>query len=102
MEGLLGTGEIDWNLPADQANPSLRAEDCDRLARMIREGTQPAEEIRKEFAAAFHRTGSPDRGRSPQRIALVEAAFADCNKGLLEGFGFDNRLPRVGRGQGPS
>lgn len=102
MEQILGTGEIDWNLPADQANPSLRAEDCDRLARMIREGTQPAEEIRKEFAAAFHRTGSPDRGRSPQRIALVEAAFADCNKGLLEGFGFDNRLPRVGRGQGPS
>ena len=93
LEDLLGTGEIDWTLPAGQANPSLRAEDCDRLARMIREGSLPAEEIRREFAAAFHRIGSPDRGRGPERVALVEAVFADCNRGLLENFGFDNRLP---------
>lgn len=96
LEEVLNTDEIDWTLPADQTNPSLRAEDCDRLAGMIRKGTLPAEEIRREFAAAFHRIGSPDRGRSPERIALVETVFADCNRGLLEAFGFDNRLPPEG------
>jgi len=92
LEDLLGTGEIDWSLPAGQANPSLRAEDCDRLAAMIRDGRLPAEEIRREFAAAFHRIGSPDRGRGPERVALIETVFADCNRGLLESFGYDNRL----------
>jgi hypothetical protein len=92
FEDLLGTREIDWSLPPDQANPSLRTEDCDRLAAMITEGKLSARRIRREFVAAHGLVGGPDRGRSPARIALVETLFADCNKGLEDWFGFDNRL----------
>lgn len=94
MEGLLGTEvPIDWDVPRARTNPSLRMEDCDRLAAAMRDPMVPAAAIRKMFKAAFSQVEEPDAGRTAARTARIEALFAAQNDALLRDFGFDNRLP---------
>ncbi|MFZ5964879.1 hypothetical protein ACOXXX_18195 [Thalassococcus sp. BH17M4-6] len=94
VQGLLGPDvPIDWEVPHHQTNPSLRMIDCDRIAAAMRDPSVPEDKIRALFGEAFHLAGTPDPGRSPSRIARIEAAFAAQNAALRETFGYDNTLP---------
>ena len=94
LEPLLGADlTLDWRLPAHLGNPSLRTEDCDRLAAALRDPALSARQLREMFQAAHHNTDQPDAGRSLERIVRIEKIFAPQNKALLENFGYDNRVP---------
>lgn len=96
VTGLLGAGlALDWDLPRHLTNPSLRAVDCDRIARSMRDPDIPDTEIRALFKKAFQRTDAPDPGRSDKRKRLIESAFAAQNRALFEAFGYDNTLPEL-------
>jgi hypothetical protein len=92
MERLLGHPGLDWTVPRHLANPSLRLADCEAIAAMIAAG-QPAGEVRAALRDALHRTDAPDPARTAERIAAIEALFADHNRALMDIWGFDNRLP---------
>ena len=95
IESLLpGLPDLDWAVPRDITNPSLRIEDCDRIAAAMRDTASDPEDIREMFKQAFHLTDEPDFGRTAERVAFVEDGFAPQNAALLEQFGFDNRLMR--------
>jgi len=92
VEPFLNGAKVDWTVPRDMTNPSLRMQDCDALARMI---TDPASDEKSVLAAvrrALHETGKEDAGRTPERIAWIEAIFERQNAALMEVFGYDNRL----------
>ncbi len=94
MERQLGADlPLDWEVPHHHTNPSLRMADCDRIAAAMRDTTLPDEEIRDVFRAAFHHTKQFDTGRTPERTARIEQAFAEENAELHAQFGYDNRLP---------
>ena len=94
FEDLLGPDvALDWTLPRGAANPSLRVEDCDAIAAAMRDAGRRDREIRQMFKAAFHATHLPDAGRSPERIAHIEALFAGENRAIQRHFGYDNRAP---------
>lgn len=83
---------LDWTVPVDMTNPSLRIEDCDRIAAAMRNPQIADHEIRQMFTEAFHRTAEHDAGRTAERVAMIETGFAAQNADLLAQFGFDNRL----------
>ncbi len=91
VERLLGQPGLDWSVPRHLANPSLRVEDCEAIAAMIRDG-HPAETIRDAMREALRCTDLPDAGRGPARAEAIEALFAEQNRALLDIWGFDNRL----------
>ena len=92
MGDLTGLGDaLDWEVQSDQTNPSLRTEDCDRIAALMSDPCVPADAIRDRFKAAFFDTKKPDRGRTVDRIRWVEALFARQNRTIAERFGYDNR-----------
>ncbi len=92
MERLLGHPGLDWQVPRHLTNPSLRIADCEAIAALIRDGS-PAAEVQSALREAHYRTDAPDPGRTPERIARIEALFAKHNRRLLDIWGFDNRLP---------
>lgn len=77
IETLLNTGDLDWTVPRALTNPSLRVQDCDHIAALIREGKTPIEDLRAAFTAAHHHIGQPDEGRTAARIALVDTVFTE-------------------------
>lgn len=93
---LLGVAApIDWQVPREAANPSLRMADCERLARALANPSIPAETLLAMYRAAHHSAGHDDPGRSPDRVAWLERLFAPQNDALAERFGFDNRAAPV-------
>ena len=82
-----------WEVPRDSTNPSLRMEDCDRLAAGLADPDAPAGALREAFRQAFTLPGEPDAGKTAERRAWIEALFARQNEELLKEFGFDNRIP---------
>ncbi len=92
IEPFIAGAVLDWNVPRNMTNPSLRMTDCDALAAMIRDPAISAETVRSAFHAAFHKVSEPDPGRTAERMAWIEAIFSQQNAELLEEFGFDNRL----------
>lgn len=93
MEGLLGVDEgMNWELHPSRSNRSLRMEDCDRIAAMMRDPGIADAEIRETFRAAFHNAGLPDAGRTPQRRDWLEDLFSEQNRLLRKQFGYDNTL----------
>ncbi|MHC0052257.1 hypothetical protein [Actibacterium sp. D379-3] len=92
LERLLGVEGMRWDLPRDQSNPSLRMEDCDRIAAAVNAGRTAPGEIRDMLRAALKQVGAPDTGRTPERIAWIEAVFQKQTDDLQTAFGFDNRL----------
>ena len=94
MEGLLGADmDLDWTVERHTTNPSLRMEDCDRIAEAMRRPDVSDETIKQMFIAAFHRTGRPDSGRNAARRRVIEGLFEDQNAAIEARFGYDNRLP---------
>lgn len=93
-EPFLAGAALEWEVPRHLTNPSLRTEDCDRIARMIRHGA-PAGSVVQAVKEALHRPAQPDAGRTPERIAWIEAVFERHNEALQEEFGYDNRAPRA-------
>lgn len=94
MIRLLGPeAPVNWKVDAMLTNPSLRMCDCDRIAAAMRDPDVPEKKIRAMLQEAFRQIGTPDPGKSPERIAWLEKVFAPKNAALLERFGFDNRLP---------
>lgn len=91
VEAMLGVTGLDWQVPRDRVNPSLRMVDCEAIAAMMRDPAIPDDEIRAALKTAFLNAGQPDPGRSPARIAAVEAMFDRQNRALLTVYGFDNR-----------
>ncbi|MBS8225369.1 hypothetical protein [Vannielia litorea] len=89
VEPFLDGALLDWEVPRDLTNPSLRTEDCDRIAGMIRHGGAPGE-IVSEVKKALHKPSGADAGRTPERIAWIEAVFQRHNEALREEFGYDN------------
>jgi len=88
----LPEGIIDWNVPRNLTNPSLRLEDCNRLAAAMREATRDPDEIRAMYHEAYRHTDAPDADKTPELVAWLEAQFTNKNNMLLQVFGFDNRL----------
>lgn len=98
MARLLPGVRIDWNVPHDQANPSLHVADCDTLAAAIRDPSITAASVQRKFMRAWLRAHKearrqPDPGRSPERVAMLESLFAPQNAALSARFGYDNTLP---------
>ncbi|SIO21078.1 hypothetical protein [Vannielia litorea] len=93
VEPLLAPAALDWEVPRHLTNPSLRTEDCDRIAAMIESGAAGAGQIVEAVKTALHRPSQPDAGRTPERVAWIEAVFEHHNAALQEEFGYDNRLP---------
>lgn len=92
IEGLIGPEAVaSWEVHGSLTNPSLRMEDCDRIAEAMRNPKISDGEIRDLLRAAFHKTAERDGGKSPERIAFAEEQFAPQNEVLLSEFGFDNR-----------
>ncbi|MFY0633397.1 MAG: hypothetical protein JXQ91_06275 [Vannielia sp.] len=94
VEPMLGPVTLDWEVPRHLTNPSLRTEDCDRIAAMIAAGDVPGRRIVEAVKAALHLPSQPDSGRTEDRVAWIEAVFEHHNAALLEEFGYDNRLPQ--------
>ena len=93
MEDLLGPDlDLDWRVDRHTTNPSLRMEDCDRIAEAMLRSDVSDEVIKSMFLSAFHKTGRTDTGRSLARRRVIEALFEDQNAAVLAQFGYDNRL----------
>lgn len=92
VEKLLGMPGLDWSVPKDCTNPSLRMADCDAIVAAVNSGRAPPEALRAMLRAALERTGMPDPGKTAARIAWIEALFSQQNAALLSAFGFDNTL----------
>lgn len=92
---LLDLPELNWSVPRYKSNPSLRMEDCDRLAEMIRDPEIASTDIAEERRQAFRRAGEPDPGRSPERVAWIEAIFSRQNEDLMQVYGYDNHPSAV-------
>lgn len=97
IEALLpGLPTLDWEVPRALTNPSLRMEDCDRIAAAMRDPSIKDAEIRHMMRDAFHDADEYDLGKTQERIDYVESQFEEQNKMLLEEFSYDNRLkPRA-------
>jgi hypothetical protein len=93
VESLIGTIRgMDWDVPAEATNPSLRVSDCDSIANAMRDPNISADALRNMFKVAFSKIGTADPGRTPERTHWLEKQFDQQNAVLLEKFGFDNRL----------
>lgn len=98
VEPLLPPGlDLDWHVPNHLTNPSLRAEDCDRLAAMIEDFDVPGEDIVATLKEALHHTGGPDAGRNEERIRWIEALFRQQIQQLYDQYGYDISTPASGR-----
>ncbi|MFD2173089.1 hypothetical protein [Rhodobacter lacus] len=92
IERLIGPEAVaSWDVHPTLTNPSLRMEDCDRIAAAMRDRAIPDEDIREMLREAYRQTNAPDVGKTAERIAFAEAEFAPQNELLLSEFGFDNR-----------
>jgi len=92
LEPLLPVSDLLWQVPRDRVNPSLRMTDCDAIADAINRQLIAPDRIRAMLRQALRRTGGPDPGRTPERIAWIEAIFARQTDNLRESFGFENRI----------
>jgi glycosyltransferase involved in cell wall biosynthesis len=90
MEKLMGVSGIDWELPSEVSNPSLRTEDCNRIVAALQDSSQPDSAIREMFIQAFKQTHLPDTGRTQERRRWIEELFTGQNRALLKNFGYDN------------
>ncbi|SFE41555.1 hypothetical protein [Roseivivax sediminis] len=93
MEDLLGPLPLDWTVERHATNPSLRMEDCERIADALRRPWVPREVIEQMYRDAFHKVDRPDAGRSAARRRVIETLFAEENALILKQYGYDNRLP---------
>lgn len=91
IDPLLMAAHLSWKVSHDQANPSLRMSDCDRIIDAINDKNIREADVRNLFKQAFHKTQEHDVGKSRCRISWIEALFAHQNEKLLSEFGFDNR-----------
>lgn len=97
LESILSGLEMDWEIAQHRTNPSLRTEDCDRLATALKDRSMRDEEIRAMMQSALMTAAGKrwftksDRGRTAHRIAWLETLFEPQNKALMEFFDFDNR-----------
>jgi len=82
---------MNWDVPQNNTNQSLRMQDCDAIVEAIKNPGIAGSEIKKIYRDAFKNTGLPDAGRTPERTKWIEDHFAEHNKALLEVFSFDNR-----------
>jgi len=92
IEARLDVRGLDWTVPKDRTNPSLRMADCDAIVAALNAGTEPPDAIRARLRGALARAGQPDPGKTEERIAWIEALFSHQNAALLAAFGLDNRL----------
>ncbi|SLN56848.1 hypothetical protein ROJ8625_02840 [Roseivivax jejudonensis] len=92
VEELIGALPLDWSVERHETNPSLRMEDCDRIAAALRRPHVPNSVIEQMYHAAFFKVDRPDSGRNAARRAVIEEMFAEENAQILEAFGYDNRL----------
>ncbi|MFE3836317.1 rhamnosyltransferase WsaF family glycosyltransferase [Pseudogemmobacter sonorensis] len=90
FEELTGAMDLNWSVPHHLTNPSLRIEDCERLAALIASGA-PRREIAREWRAAHRLTDLPDGGRTPARRAMIEEHFVKAIRGVGNVFGLDIR-----------
>lgn len=84
-------GSLNWEVPSNKVNRSLRMEDCDRIAEAIKNPDIPEKTIREIHQNAFHHVHDPDAGKTAERTEWLERKFAFHNADLLREFGFDNR-----------
>lgn len=93
IEQLLGpdlVNSLDWDVDIAKVNPSLRMEDCDRIAKAMQDPDITDDAIREMLYKAFQQAGQDDAGKTPERTAWLEKKFAPHNAALLKEFGFDN------------
>lgn len=91
MTPYLNGASLDWSLPLHEGNPSLRMEDCDRLAAMIRDTSVSSAAVSRAREEAMRQAGTSDAGKTPDRIAWIEAIFEKQNADLDEMFNYNNR-----------
>ncbi|MGB1207938.1 MAG: glycosyl transferase family 1 [Paracoccaceae bacterium] len=82
--------KMNWTVPRNQTNQSLRTEDCDAIAAAMRNDAMTNSEITQMYRAAFKTAGEPDNGRSKKRTDWIERQFAQHNEKLRATFSFDN------------
>lgn len=92
IESLIGETGVDWQVPRDQSNPSLRMCDCDALVQAINGGQESAGQIRDMLRAALRDADQPDPGKTAERVRWIEALFAKQNTEIKTAFGYDNFL----------
>ncbi len=75
LKSLLPPVPLDWTVPPEETNPSLRMVDCDRICEAMRDPALSDEEITKLFQEAHRNTSEPDTGKTPERLAIIEKAM---------------------------
>jgi len=103
FEAMLNRPDLDWNVHPHLTNLSLRVEDCEAIASAINDQTCSPEDVRALFLAAHHNSGLPDKGRSAERINMIETLFAPSSEILKDKLGYfgSNSAPAAGLGSGP-
>lgn len=88
IEALLGGVGLDWSVDPHLTNRSLRVEDCDAIAAAMADPARSEEDLRKMLREAHGNIALEDKGRSPERIAMIETMFEESYRVLSEDFGY--------------
>lgn len=83
---------LNWELKHSLSNPSLRMEDCDRIAAAMTDASVSKDQIREMFQDSFSSVKKTDMGKTIERRAWIEAIYEPLTTAILKKFGFDNRL----------
>lgn len=94
LEDLLGQPALNWSVPRQASNPSLRMVDCDRIVAAINRGA-PEAQIQAMINAGLRDAGQDDPGRTTERRDWIEALFDHQNTLLEHEFGYDNRYANI-------
>lgn len=89
LQPFLNDAELDWKVHRDESNPSLRMADCDEVVAAINAGAKPST-VRTIFNTGMLKTMLPDPGKTPERVAWIEALFYKQNDEIAADFGFEN------------
>ncbi|MBE3639788.1 hypothetical protein [Mangrovicoccus algicola] len=90
LEEVLDGAEMNWDIEAASANPSLRVCDCEDIARAMQAGLRAAK-IREMYKLAYAKVALADHGRTETRRVWLEALFRNQNENIRDTFRFDNR-----------
>lgn len=90
IENTLGHPGLNWSVPTQASNPSLRMVDCDRIVAAINGGATE-DQVQAMINAGLRNAGQDDPGRTPTRREWIEALFDHQNTLLKQEFGYDNR-----------
>ncbi|MFQ6553783.1 glycosyl transferase family 1 [Aestuariibius insulae] len=87
LEALLPPVPLDWTVPPEKTNPSLRMIDCERICEAMRDPANSDEDIVALFKEAHRAVFEPDPGKTPERLAIIDKAMRAESDRFYDRFG---------------